>query len=338
MKKFIQALILSILLTGCGSDSNHVYPEYVQPDFTVAGDGFVLDNNYIAVKSYPSEIITIYDLTTQKVIREINFPQRGLYDFDLSDNLLVWSSTNGDTNTDIFLYDIRSGEKKQITNDQNIQSNPKIVINYVVWLDHKNSADPFDSLRLFIYDLNTGKKKAISTSVSSRTYSAGYSVGSNKIIWETQSQSNDKMLNILDVSSNIKIEIPSIVVNSLHDLEISNEIIYGIEFKNTNSDIIAYDLNTKKKKYFVRDKFRQEFVKVSEDYISWVDDGGARDKQSTPDLPRISYLLYLRNLNDNTERCLTSRGNFRGLDMSNNWLAYQTTENSTEEIRVIKYR
>jgi TolB protein len=89
--------------------------------------------------------------------RRITTDPADQYSPAISGNYIVWEDyRNG--NSDIYLYDLRTGTERQITTDPEWQSKPAISGNYIVWADYrKGNSD------IYLYDLRTGTERRITT-------------------------------------------------------------------------------------------------------------------------------------------------------------------------------
>jgi beta propeller repeat protein len=72
-------------------------------------------------------------------------------------DLIVWEDNrNGETNTDIYLFNISSGEEQQLTTDPSNQRFPQIFGHMVVYEDYRG-----DHTQIWAYDLDTGTERYI---------------------------------------------------------------------------------------------------------------------------------------------------------------------------------
>ena len=65
----------------------------------------------------------------------------------LSERYVVWEESTG--NGDIWLYDIRSGERHRITGNGARQTYPSISVSRIVWEDYRNGAPD-----IYLFDLD----------------------------------------------------------------------------------------------------------------------------------------------------------------------------------------
>ena len=112
-------------------------------------------------------------------------------------NLLVWSQADVsgkqpdeirlDTlNYDIFVYDMDTGETRQITDDEYVQRGALVSGEWVIWLDSRHGTGerypyppPFD---VYAYDLNTGKEKRLTSATSAEGYDH-LAISDNLVVW-----------------------------------------------------------------------------------------------------------------------------------------------------------
>ena len=75
----------------------------------------------------------------------------------LYQDLVVWEDTrNGEDNTDIYLFNITSGEERHLTADSSCQRYPEIYGHMVVYEDYRKG-----SPRIWVYDLETGSERPL---------------------------------------------------------------------------------------------------------------------------------------------------------------------------------
>ncbi len=101
------------------------------------------------------------------------------------ENYVVWQDgRNGDA--DIYLYDISTGEEKQISNSSTHDEFPRIYGIYVVWMGY---VPPYRSRiwQIYLYDITNGETRHVSPTSKHQTYPAIYE---NKVYWNDFRNSN----------------------------------------------------------------------------------------------------------------------------------------------------
>ncbi|MDD5307977.1 MAG: hypothetical protein PHU25_11705 [Deltaproteobacteria bacterium] len=114
--------------------------------------------------------ITAYNIET-KEWRAVTYDQEAQITPRIQGSKIVYSDLRyGDNDTlgtlknaAIFVYDMETKERKQITNAKWICLYPDIWNEIVVWMDYRDSTDPnnaqaFDGVQIWGYNLNTGKE------------------------------------------------------------------------------------------------------------------------------------------------------------------------------------
>ena len=80
---------------------------------------------------------------------------------DASNSIVVWADCrNG--NSDIYAYDIETGEEMQITTNSANQNNPRISDKLIVWEDYRNKLPDDNNSDLYGYDLELGQEFIVS--------------------------------------------------------------------------------------------------------------------------------------------------------------------------------
>ena len=72
-------------------------------------------------------------------------------------NNIIWIDARSG-GEQIYLYDIITGQEKQITTAQSLKLSPVIHQDRIVWIDSRSGEDKWD---LYLYNLTTGEETAI---------------------------------------------------------------------------------------------------------------------------------------------------------------------------------
>ncbi|MHA1216233.1 MAG: hypothetical protein ACTSPX_02765, partial [Candidatus Thorarchaeota archaeon] len=75
---------------------------------------------------------------------------------DISGDWIVWEE-NRFGNTDIFAYNVSTGEELQVTNDPWSQGSPYISGSLIAWEDWRNDDGSYTNADIYAYDINTGE-------------------------------------------------------------------------------------------------------------------------------------------------------------------------------------
>jgi beta propeller repeat protein len=204
-KSFITLILLSLaLLSACTPDSGKAV---FTVDGRLLGEGFtyspqsVWNDTFVACE-HPSDVrktwyILTFNLETGDKSRIFESPEDFLLESpSIYENWIVWAACNYTEeisfgpmittdmlNWDVFLYDLGTGEVKQITTDGHTQISPRIYGNTIVWLDNRDSADkPWPHYYdVYAYDISTGKERRLTTGNSIESHDI--SISGNLVAW-----------------------------------------------------------------------------------------------------------------------------------------------------------
>lgn len=252
----------------------------------------IIFNFFLASNSYGAEII---------------FKNTPMSPIDSDNGKLVYMSyTYG--NWDIFLYDTKTGEEKQLTSDLNTQGYPSISGKYVVWMDNRNKAKTKGSFDIYLYNIETGEEKNISQVPSSQEYP---DIDGNRVVWEDHSDFLSKIV-VYDINSG-NLSIVSDNVTNGSGPRISGDIVTWTDVRYGNPDIYACDLSDGLETTIAEGKAIQAGADVSGNSIVWVDRrNGNMD-------------IYLYDLKTKIEKQLTATpGNETSPQFFGNTVIYNT--------------
>ena len=338
---------------------------------SLPGIGSTIDGDYLVVSDWNLQYISklkVIDLQTNKLIKTIVLPAKSyLSGFDIYGDTVVWSDYRNEKrnvsqllqnglangNADIFTFNIRTGETKQVTKNTSSQVNPRIWKNYIVWQDARKypSAGYYGKWDIYLYDLNTGKEQCI---VSSGGYSINPQINDNKVVWqdgrnfkgdEGQRGGGNLPENNTDIYMyNIRTtKEMAIATGPLQECnaDISGDYIVWEDRNNgtINADIFLYDLSTNKKRQITKERHNQANPKVYGNYVAWMDErrgGSASDVFVNGQAPNAD--IYLLDITTNKERRITGDEVQLMPQISSKWLAFELSRQINPQIQVVKYR
>lgn len=355
----IISIIICLLFSGCASlpdgsngtgDNAQGNPQQANVEFSMEGFNFQLDgDNLVVSNGIDFRLFTLPEKKFVKKIPNIN----EVVGFDISGDIIAWSSETTKSNSEIFVYNIQTPEKTQITNDPSGQFNPKIWKNYIVWQDDRN--DPTKEYpgrwSLYLYDLNNGKEKLLTSTLAANST---YNICDNKVVWEDERNFSGD--NVLRGGENVPENNKDIY---LYDIETEKEIalatgplmeskpdVYGnyVVWEDRNNgtlsaDIVLYNLETKEAKHITKDEFNQGTPKVYENYVVWMDE---RTGSSSNDIMLGSHGpnsdIFIYDIKNGTERNLTGEGPQVLPSISSNWVVFLLSNQINPVIQAVKYR
>lgn len=192
---------------------------------------------------------------------------------------IVWADQrNG--NWDIYLYDLTTGQERQVTSDLHDQLDPAISGDRIVWTDLRNgNAD------IYLYDLNTGQERRITTDARDQRTSA---ISAHRIVWaDNRNGQND--IYLYNLNTDLERRITNEPQNQF-DPAISGERVVWSDMRNItyddpkNSDIYLYNLNTETERRITSNSAAQYTPDIDGKRIVWVDERDGTAEIYTYDL------------------------------------------------------
>jgi len=259
---------------------------------------------------------------------------------DMRNNLGNPENFPVDFNSDIYLFDIKTGEEKQITNNEQFQFSPDIYNDKIIWLDYRSGRS-----EVYMYNLLTNQEMKISNNLGNCTSCKMYE---NTIIW----------IALINNSNNLfKYDIPSRHISKI-DLK-SPEEINVYQFNNeylvwsnapkndNNSDIFLYYLLEDKVVQITTNDSCQYGPIIANDSILWSDlrndpDGRLRCpcKNDPDELIFDNWDIYKYDLSqqDYFAIQLTNSSDSEFLcDVFQNKLVFVKTSQNIKDIYVMRY-
>jgi beta propeller repeat protein len=323
-----------------------------------------LDGDTIAICSLNS--IQIFDLKNNKLIKELPISKEyGILGLDISGEIVTWAEIDPQSiknsesrdfekeDSNIFIYNYKTYEKKQITKDVFEQSNPKVWNNYLIWRDNRDdkTKEYPGKWSLYLYDLSTGVEKRITSTLAAH---ATYSISNDKVVWEDER--NFKGTNIIRGGDNLPENNKDIY---LYDIKTGTESAIATgpymeskpdingdyitwEDRNSNTleaDIVLYNLKSNKRYYLTNDKVDQGTPRIYDDYVVWMDE---RRGTSTNDIiingkePNSDIVMY--DIKNKTKRILTGDESQILPNISSEWIAFVLSRQVDPKVQVVKYK
>jgi len=223
------------------------------------------------------------------------------WNLDIYKDRVVWSDAN---NWDIYLYNISTDNKTQITHDSANQWHSAIYGDRIVWDDDKNG-----NWDIYMYNISTQNETQLTSNKSDQTCPVIYG---NIIAWEDYRNGNgDKNsdIYIYNISTHKETQItanealqenPSIYKDRVVWRDSRNGGIRAVYGKLAgNWDIYMYNLSTAQETQISTNEFAQLYPDIYEDRIVWAD---YRNDSWPLNKPEI----YMYNLSTSFETLLTT--------------------------------
>jgi beta propeller repeat protein len=365
LRKVIASIIAAgMFITGCNEPSVQQAEISIPPIAYVAeGTGTALDGDTLLIEGNNS--LKVVNLKKKQEVLEIHIPSKyGSLGFDIFNNIVVWSDLRNEkrdieqlgefekANADIFLYNLKTGEQKQITKNSSVQMNPKIWGNYIVWQDNRNdfSKDYPGRWNLYMYDLTTGKEQTITSTLSAH---ATYGIDDFRIVWEDDrnNKASDMIRGGDNVPENNK-DIYGFDIRMQQEFAIATGALMESKpyiFKDYvvwedrnggkmyNASIVLYNLDTKRKREIIDDEFNRANPKVNEDFVVWMDERrgtSANDVYFNGQAPNSDIFMF--NLKTNSERQLTGDGPQVLPNISSSWISFVLSKQVGPQVQVVR--
>lgn len=330
-------------------------------DYSLDGYSAVIDGDIMVVSQRQN--LQIVNLKKKQIIGTINLPKGTANGVGISGNIVVWSDLRNETrsiegigdfsraNADIFSYNIKTGQTKQITYDTKAQTNPKIWQNYLVWEDSRNDKTVTGNKTqndICLYNMDTGEEKFLTQS----GINTNPAIRDNKVVWEDGRNVKDPVLRgggnlpnnntdiyMYDIKTGTTISVATGPYKESVPDVFGNYIVWEDRNNGNQADIVLYDSNRKEKKQITKDQYGQSTPQIYDNYIVWMDE---RRGHATNDLivngqtPNADIFMY--NLITNTEKRMTGDEVQMMPVISNNWIAYVFSRQTEPKIEVVRYK
>jgi beta propeller repeat protein len=366
-KEICLILCYSLMLAGCVRSSNNnveTLTNKTEAQYKTKATIYSIDKNNLLIGE--SSGLAVVDVVNNKVIKQISAQGKlGVKPADISGDIVVWSDRRNEKddtkyelveiNSDIFTYNIKTDEEKQITRDTSAQTSPKMWNNYVIYADSRNDTSKSEPGRwsLYLYNLDTSEEKLISSTLAN-SCSYGYSIKDNKIVWEDDRDfmgddilrsgsnvpENNKDIYLYDISSGKE------TVVAAGDKMESNPDISGdyivYEDRNNGSlkaDIVLYNIKSKKKINITEDEYNQGTPKIFGDYIAWMDEKRGSSTNDVIDNGRFPNSdIFIYNIKSKKMQMLDLDEPQVLPYITAQWLVYTTSRQIDEFSEIIRYK
>jgi Tol biopolymer transport system component len=315
-------------------ESWHYGQQAISEDIMVALE-YVQDEHYNMTGTY----LSTYNLVTQEKRRIIEVPQGRIFtEPSIYGDKVVCSSLNRSEveqqppprnydilNWDVFLFDLTTGEMRQITTETHAQVHPRIYENTIVWLDNRHEATdqyphPYD---VYAFDLKTNQEKRITSATTAEGYGT-VSISGNAVIWTDMRHANPQIKNypsnagdynneiyLFDLVTNQEHRITSNSANDHYPCIDGTMIVWLRQIGYRQANVYAYDLapSIGKEIQISQSNYAADFPSISGNLILWQD---ARSSQGNTSNDVImngqagASDIYLFDLQTMTEIKLTS--------------------------------
>jgi beta propeller repeat protein len=149
--------------TGQTSAVTHYSRESGEAAREVDVDGWIVAWSSFTMRSPYTTAIRMMDLRTGEERQVVHVDDQAIGGPSVSRGRIVWSDVRSG-NYDVYLYDVASGEERQITSDPAGQFNARISGDLVVWEDSRNSTSHYFPMNdVYGFDLKTGAEFPVAT-------------------------------------------------------------------------------------------------------------------------------------------------------------------------------
>lgn len=223
------------------------------------------------------------------------------WNLDIYKDRVVWSDAN---NWDIYLYNISTDNKTQITDDSANQWYVAIYEDRIIWDDDRNG-----NWDIYMYNISTQNETRITSNASDQTCPV---IFGDMIAWEDYRNGNgDKNsdIYIYNISTHKETQItanealqekPFFYKDRIVWMDSRNGgIIAGYGKLAGNWDIYMYNLSTAQETQISNNEFAQMYPDIYEDRIVWAD-------YRNDSWPLTKPEIYIYNLSSSTETRLTT--------------------------------
>lgn len=368
-KSCLAISIFLLLITGCaGGDSSEEQPTIKKTitgealkEYTYEGWQGALDGNRLVYQN-DQELIVV-DLDKNQELATIQLPS-DIVGYDISGDYIVWSDLRNEkkniadlgsfdiANADVYVYNLKTGQERQLTQDSSAQVSPKIWDHYVVWMDNRDdSVKEYPSdWQIALYDLDTDEMKLVTNGSGGNT---DPDINDGLIVWEDGRNVKDKGhragsnlpenntdIYLYDIVKGNTIPIATGPQKEGRPQVSGNRIVWDDYSSGTyNANVSMYNLNTQQREQITNQKEDQSQAVIQGDFIAWMDE---RRGTSTNDViindQKPNSDIYLYDVTTQTEMLMTGDEPQLQPILSDHWLIYTTSRQVNPELHAVKYR
>jgi len=167
----------------------------------------------------------------------------------------------------IYMYNISTSNKTQVTTKESNQAGPEISGNRIVWSDDRNEKNNDSNIDIYTYNIKTSKETRITLNKSWQIHPV---ISGNNLVW--MDGRNGKSQIYMYNFSTAK-ETPLTNINSCQfDPDIFEDRVVWSDDRNGKWDIYMYNISTSTETKITRDKANHWEPAIYGDKIIWNDD------------------------------------------------------------------
>ena len=248
-----------------------------------------------------------------------------------------------DYNSDIFLFDLKSGEEQQITKNQQYQTKPDIYGDNIVWLDYRNGR-----FEVFMYYILLGKEQKVSNNEGNCT---DVKIYGDTILWKVSFDAADlndsDEIYLYNITTRRIANLNLTQTIELNGLDINEKYIawYSSPSQGIDADIFLYNLSTRITAQITKNGSFQYRPIIAGDLIFWTDlrndpDGWACECNVLTENATIdNWDIYYYDQKTGKEYQVTSsKGSEIVYDIFQDKLVFIKTADNKKDVYVLKFK
>jgi beta propeller repeat protein len=218
----------------------------------------------------------------------------------------------------IYMYNLSTSKKTQITTNESIQWSPAIYGDRIVWTDERDGHE-----EIYMYNLSTSKETRI-TNTPLKNNQSPYQLGKiypaiyeDRIVWFDFRDGN-RAIYMYNLSTSKETQITNIKSDRKRPAIYGDRIVWS-DGSNGKFDIYMYNLFTQKETLIATSKSDQLEPVIYDDRIVWQDD-----------LNGDGYDIYMYNLSTSKETRITTSGSAYNPSIYGDMIVWEDSRNPTE--------